>query len=139
MKNSDDPKPTIQVGHRAEAGDHDLLSYRVGILPILNRILERLRLVESFRANLPPKDRRCRIDPAIGLMVLPKNLLMSREPLYGVGEWAARHVSDLLGLSEPQITSLNDDRVGRCLDRARRSDRLILEKSFDAARRSLYY
>lgn len=122
MKNPDDPKPTIQVGHRAEAGDHDLRSYRVGILPILNRILERLRLVESFRAYLPPKDRRCRIDPAIGLMVLLKNLLMSREPLYGVGEWAARHVSDLLGLSEPQITSLNDDRVGRCLDRLFQND-----------------
>jgi transposase len=122
VKNSDDPKPTIQVGHRAEAGDHHLLSYRVGILPVLNRILERLRLVESFRAYLPPKDRRCRIDPAIGLMVLLKNLLMSREPLYGVGEWAARHVPDLLGLSEQQLTSLNDDRVGRCLDRLFQND-----------------
>src|SRR4051794_32917856 len=121
-KNPDDPKPTLQVGHRAEAAGHDLLSYRVGILPILNRILERLRLVESFRAYLPPKDRRCRIDPAIGLLVLLKNLLMSREPLYGVGEWAARHVPDLLGLSEPQITSLNDDRVGRCLDRLFQND-----------------
>lgn len=122
MKRSDDPKPTIQVGHRAEAAGHDLLSYRVGILPILNRILERLRIVESFRAYLPPKDRRCRIDPAVGLAVLLKNLLMSREPLYGVGEWAARHVPDLLGLSEPQITSLNDDRVGRCLDRLFQND-----------------
>jgi transposase len=122
VKNSDDPKPIIQVGHHAQAGDHDLLSSRVGILPILNRILERLRLVEFFRAYLPPKDRRCRIDPAIGLTVLLKNLLISREPLYGVGEWAARHVPDLLGLSEEQITSLNDDRVGRCLDRLFQND-----------------
>jgi transposase len=122
VKNSDDPRPNIQVGHRAEAGDHDLLSYRVGILPILNRILERLRLVEFFRASLPPKDRRCRIDPAVGLTVLLKNLLMSREPLYGVGEWAARPAPDSLGLSEPQVTSLNDDRVGRCLDRLFQND-----------------
>jgi transposase len=122
VKNPDDPRPIIQVGHHAEAGDHNLLSYRVGLLPILNRILERLRLVESFRASLPPKDRRCRIDPAIGLLVLLKNLLMSREPLYGVGEWAARHVPDLLGLSQQQITALNDDRVGRCLDRLFQND-----------------
>jgi transposase len=122
VKNPDDPKPPIQVGHRAEAGGRDLLSYRIGILPILNRILQRLRLEEFFRAYLPPQDRRCRIDPAIGLLVLLKNLLMSREPLYGVGEWAARHVPDLLGLSERQLTSLNDDRVGRCLDRLFQND-----------------
>jgi hypothetical protein len=122
VKTPEDPKPPIQSGHRAEAAGHDLHSYRVKLLPILNRILERLRLEEFFRAYLPPQDRRCRIDPATGLLVLLKNLLLSREPLYGVGEWAARHVPDLLGLSEWQITSLNDDRVGRCLDRLFQND-----------------
>jgi transposase len=47
---------------------------------------------------------------------------MSREPLYGVGEWAARHDPDVIGLSETQIASLNDDRVGRCLDRLFQND-----------------
>jgi transposase len=122
VKPPDGPKPNTQVGHRAEAAGHDLHSYRVGLLPILNRVLERLRLEEFFRAYLPPQDRRCRIDPAVGLLVLLKNLLLSREPLYGVGEWAARHAPDLLGLSEQQITSLNDDRVGRCLDRLFQND-----------------
>jgi transposase len=122
VKTPDGPKPPTQIGHRAEAAGHDLRSYRVGLLPVLNRILERLRLEESFRAYLPPQDRRCRIDPAIGLSVLIKNLLLSREPLYGVGDWAARHVPELFGLSERQITSLNDDRVGRCLDRLFQND-----------------
>jgi transposase len=122
LKTPDEPKPPTQVGHRAEAAGHELHSYRVGLLPILNRILERLRLEEFFRAYLPRQDRRCRIDPALGLLVLLKNLLLSREPLYGVGEWAARHVPDLLGLSERQIASLNDDRVGRCLDRLFQND-----------------
>jgi transposase len=122
VKTPEGPKLPTQVGHRAEAAGHDLHSYRVGLLPILNRILERLRLEEFFRAYLPPQDRRCHIDPAIGLLVLLKNLLLSREPLYGVGEWAARHVPGLLGLSERQITSLNDDRVGRCLDRLFQND-----------------
>jgi transposase len=34
-----------------------------------------------------------------------------------VGEWAARHAPDLLGPAEEEITLLNDDRVGRALDR----------------------
>jgi transposase len=122
VNDPDDPKGPIQVGHRAEAAGHDLRSYRVGLLPVLNRIIGRLRLEESFRAYLPRQDRRCRIDPALGLLVLLKNLLLSREPLYGVGEWAARHAPDLLGLSERQIASLNDDRVGRCLDRLFQND-----------------
>ena len=47
-----------------------------------------------------------------------RNLLISREPIYGVGEWAARHVPNLLGLAaEKEIGLLNDDCVGRALDR----------------------
>jgi transposase len=122
VKTPDQAKPTAQAGHRAQAAGHELHSYRVGLLPILNRILDRLRLEEFLHAYLPPRDRRCRIDPAIGLLVLLKNLLLSREPLYGVGEWAARHVPGLLGLSHGQLGSLNDDRVGRCLDRLFQND-----------------
>jgi transposase len=51
------------------------------------------------------------------LLVLLRNLLSSREPLYGVGEWAARHEPELLGLSDTQLAALNDDRIGRALDR----------------------
>jgi transposase len=122
VNNPDDPKPSTQVGRCAQAAGHQLLSYRVGLLPILNRILQRLRLEQTFRDYLPRADKRCRIDPATGLLVLLRNLLLSREPLYGVGEWAARHAPHLLGLSHEQITSLNDDRIGRCLDRLFQND-----------------
>src|SRR5205823_3801579 len=54
---------------------------------------------------------------ATALLVLLKNLLISREPLYGVGEWAARHAPESLGLAPGQLPALNDDRVGRSLDR----------------------
>ncbi len=122
MNRPDDPKPPAQFGLFAHAAGHHLHSYRVGLLPIVNRILERLRLEETFRDYLPRADRRCRIDPATGLLILLRNLLLSREPLYGIGEWAARHAPDLLGLSQDQIASLNDDRVGRCLDRLFQND-----------------
>jgi transposase len=122
VKTPEEPDPVTPLGHRAAAQGRNLHSYRIGLLPVLNRILERLRLEEFFLAYLPPQDRRCRIDPAAGLLVLLKNLLLSREPLYGVGEWAARHAPDLIGLSERQLASLNDDRIGRCLDRLFQND-----------------
>jgi transposase len=122
VNSPDDPKPSAQLGRHAQAAGYQLLSYRVGLLPIINRILQRLRLEHILRDYLPRADRRCRIDPATGLLVLLRNLLLSREPLYGVGEWAARHAPDLLGLSHQQFVSLNDDRIGRCLDRLFQND-----------------
>jgi hypothetical protein len=41
---------------------------------------------------------------------------MAREPVYGVGEWAALF-PDLLGLREQDLSRLHDDRLGRSLDR----------------------
>ncbi len=94
-----------------------LASHRVAALPILNEILKRLSLESFLRDHLPSEDRRSRVSTATGLMVLLKNLLISREPLYGVGDWATRHAPELLELTPAQLPSLNDDRVGRCLDR----------------------
>ena len=58
----------------------------------------------------------------VGVPLLLKNVLLCREPLYGVGEWAARYAPEALGFADTQLPSLNDDRVGRCLDRLFRSD-----------------
>ncbi|MGO9788416.1 MAG: hypothetical protein ACLP8S_02480 [Solirubrobacteraceae bacterium] len=41
---------------------------------------------------------------------------MTREPLYGLAEWAARFDPRLLGLASDEAALLNDDRVGRALD-----------------------
>jgi transposase len=94
-----------------------LTSWRVAALPILDHFHRRLRLRDFLHEHLPREDRRCRVATATGLLVLVQNLLISREPLYGVGEWAARHAPGLLGLTPEQLPALNDDRVGRCLDR----------------------
>jgi transposase len=109
--------PPLQPGRIARAAGRTLYSSTIGVLPILDRFFERLRLLSILRDHLPREDRRCRIAAATGLLLLLKNLLVSREPLYGIGQWAARHVSELLGLGPAQLVSLNDDRVGRCLDR----------------------
>ena len=111
------PASPQRPGETARAAGRTLNSCRVGALPVLDRFIERLRLEQFLRDHLPRDDRRSRVPTATGLLLLLKNLLMSREPLYGLGEWAARHVPELLGLSTAQLPSLNDDRVGRCLDR----------------------
>src|SRR3954463_14731785 len=104
-------------GETARAARRTLTSFRVAALPVLDRFLRRLRLDEFLRDHLPAEDRRARVPTATALLILLKNLLIAREPLYGVGEWAARHAPELLGLTPTQLPSLNDDRVGRCLDR----------------------
>jgi transposase len=109
--------PAPRSGETAHVAGRTLTSWRVAALPLLDHFLRRLRLPDSLRDHLPHEDRRCRVAIATGLLVLVKNLLVSREPLYGVGEWAARHVPGLLGLTPEQLPALNDDRVGRCLDR----------------------
>ena len=66
------------------------------------------------------------IPTTTGLLLLLRNLLLSREPIYGVGEWAERYAPDLLGLSSGQLNHLNDDRLGRCLDRLFDTDSALL-------------
>ncbi len=112
---SSTPRP--QAGQCAKTARSTLRSYEVGALPIIHRILERMRLSEILREGLPADDSRTRLPTSRGLSVLLCNLLISREPLYGVGQWAARHAPDLFQLRPPQVALLNDDRIGRCLDR----------------------
>ena len=99
-----------------------LRSQTIGALPILDRLLRRMHLAKFLRAALPPEDRRTKLSPSKALLVLLRNLLVSREPIYGVGEWAARHAPDLLGLTTADIDRLNDDCVGRALDRLFQAD-----------------
>jgi transposase len=94
-----------------------LCSQTIGALPILNRLIERTRLEKFLRAALPPEDRRTKLSPVKALLVLLRNLLVSREPIYGIGEWAVRHAADALGLFSQEIDRLNDDGVGRAMDR----------------------
>jgi len=107
--------PLAPVEARADGAT--LRSYTVGALPILNRVLQRMRLEDHLQAYLPAEDRRTRPSTARALLVLARNLLVSREPLYGIGEWAARHAPEFLGLAPQEVARLNDDRVGRALDR----------------------
>jgi transposase len=113
-------KPSLRkplAGSTARSAHGILRSYAVGALPIVNDVLRRMRLEEHLQAYLPAEDGRTRPSSAKALTTLVRNLLLSREPLYGMGEWAQRYAPDLLGLSAEEATHLNDDRMGRALDR----------------------
>jgi transposase len=58
--------------------------------------------------------------------VLVCNLCVAREPLYGLGGWAAAFEPGLLGLESGEAGLLNDDRVGRALDQLFDADRSSL-------------
>jgi transposase len=104
-------------GEVARQTGQTLTTHNVGALPLLNRILRRMKLEEFLQEYLPPEDGRTKVPTARVLLVMVRNLLVSREPFYGVGEWAARQAPDLLGLSPEQVAGLNDDRCGRATDK----------------------
>jgi len=104
-----------RTGRQARAGRRTLRSEKIGALPMLNYFIQQLRLEELLREHLPPEDKRVKVPAAKALLVLLRNLLISREPLYGMGEWAAGYAPDLLGLMLDEATALSDDGVGRAL------------------------
>lgn len=110
----------------ADSEEFELLSQRLGALPLVNHFLARAGVPTLLARYLPADDARYRLAPAtaIGLVVL--NLLAGREPLYGLGEWAARYEPATLGLSPGETEQINDDRVGRALERLFDADRASL-------------
>lgn len=128
-----DPRPP---GETAHAHGHTLQSRKVGALPVIDHFLKQLDIHEFFTKRLPREDRRSRVPTATALLLLVRNLLVSREPLYGIGEWAARYATRWLGLSDEQLPSLNDDRAGRALDRLFDADipALVLDVAAHAVR-----
>ena len=110
-------KREVVPGKHAQADGLQLRSYEVGALPLLKQIVERMQLPRILGEYLPRDDARTELPTVTALLVLFANLLMAREPVYGVGEWAALFPPDLLGLREHDLPRLNDDRFGRCLDR----------------------
>lgn len=93
-----------------------LKGLRLGSLPILDRFIERMRL-------------RAELVSAVGnegyvdaLLVLLKNILVDRNALYAIEDWAAPFDPDLVAGGE-----IGDDRLGRGLDRLFAADRATLQ------------
>jgi transposase len=120
------PKGVVMDASNNDPNDFGLVSRTLGGLPIITAVLDRLGLPALLAGALPAADARIKLAPAVAIRLVVTNLVLGREPLYGLGEWAARYDPALLGLSVAEVGVLNDDRVGRAL-----------ESLFDADRASL--
>src|SRR6266540_7112498 len=98
----------------------------LGPLPVINHFLARMGLAGSLHRFVPYDDARLRLAPAIVLGVVVRNLVTHRQPVYALGEWAAPYDPALLGLGPGDVAALNDDRVGRTLERLFDADRASL-------------
>jgi transposase len=117
-------------------GSFALDSKFVGALPIVNHVLSRLKFSELLGRHLPPPDARSKMPAAKALDVVVRNLILARTPLYAVGEWARHLVPGLLGLNVEALERIDDDRLGRALDRLFDADRnaLLTELVLDMIR-----
>jgi transposase len=95
-------------------------------LPIVCWFLARMRVGALLERYLPQADPRVGLPAARAIGVLVRNLCVCHEPLYQLEEWAAPFDPALLGLSADQRGLLNDDRVGRALERLFCCDRASL-------------
>jgi len=115
----------MSESHSADAG-LALESLEVGAHPLIGALLERLQLRELLQRALPTSSRRMKLAAVDSALVMIRNFALCRHPLYAVPEWVRRFVPSELGLEREQVQLVNDDRLGRTLD-----------KLFDADRRSV--
>src|SRR3990172_6847522 len=107
-----------------------LESFEVGAQPVPQSFLDRSGLRGLLAEALGKADPRLRLAHADSTLLLVRNFALSRHPLYGVPEWAQRFAPEQLELSAAQLTRLNDDRLGRTLDRLFLLDRRTLMTRF---------
>lgn len=122
------PQPEARRANNLPAGQRTqkahgktIVTHSMGALPILNRLLKRMRLQEFLQRHLPAEDDRTKVDTPRVVLLLIKNLLVSRQPVYGVAEWARHFGPELFDLWPEDLEHLNDDRVGRSTERVSRA------------------
>ncbi len=102
-------------------GKFTLVTEKIGPLPVLGRYIERLHVDSMLSKHIPAG--RSSIPPAQCISLLVRNIIMEREPMYGIAEWSSAYMPSLLGVTYGQRASLNDDRIGRALDALYDADR----------------
>jgi len=95
--------------------DLELDSKAIAALPIINAFIERIDLRELLAIYLRSK-KNLKYPHADAILLFVRNILLERQPLYKLSEWAARFDPHLVGLADTPPSLLNDDRVGRSLD-----------------------
>jgi transposase len=107
-------------------GPFRLETEMLGALPVVDHFLSRLGIAQLLDEYVPSADRRVRLAPASSIGVVIRNLALSHQPLYSMHEWASRFDPTVLGLGADEVHLVNDDRIGRGLERLFDADRSSL-------------
>lgn len=94
-----------------------LESDELGAHSLIQPLINRLRLREFFTQAFGKPDARLKLPHVDSSLLLARNFVLWRHPLYGVAQWARRFEPLRLELSAVQVALINDDRLGRLLDK----------------------
>ncbi len=103
-----------------------LESDEVAAHPLIQPLIDRLRLRSFLAEAFGKPDARLKLPHTDAALLLVRNFVLSRHPLYGVSEWAKRFDPLWLELTVEQVALINDDRLGRLLDKLFLVDRRSL-------------
>jgi transposase len=104
------------------ADNFDLESLYLGGNPIIRPFMQRMRLRKLFEEALGSPDRRFKLNPVDSCLLLVRNFVLSRHPLYAVPDWVKRYDPAQLEISKELVAFINDDRLGRALDKLFEAD-----------------
>lgn len=104
----------------------ELESETIDALPIINHFINRLGLDEILKYAMPHADPSNHIMPYTSIGMLLRNIIIGRLPIYGFKEWVTPFNPQLFNLKPEQIGYINDDRIGRALEKLFDTDRASL-------------
>ncbi len=100
-------------------------SKTIGELPIINRFLDRLQILDILDKYIPSRSNMA-LKHSEAILLLTRNILVERQPLYNLSQWSKNYEPELIGLQGLKASVLNDDRVGRSLNALFEADRASL-------------
>ena len=103
-----------------DPGSMNLKSEKIAALPIVNAYLRKLGIAEMLSERVESSGR---FPASTSLLLILRNIILQREPMYTLAEWANSYNPSLLELQPHQLGSINDDRLGRALDLLYDADR----------------
>ena len=107
-------------------GPFELRTETIGAMPIINHFCAKLDLEEKIARHLNYNKTEQGVSPDKSVGIILRNIILGKDPLYGLNEWGAKFPPDFFDLQPCQIELLNDDRFGRALDKMYDADRATL-------------
>ena len=115
-----------QVNNMINVESLELESKSIDALPIINHFLDRFDLDRIIKNAMPHADPSNHIMPYTSIGMLLRNIIIGRLPIYGFKEWVTLFDPLLFDLKSEQVDFINDDRIGRALEKLFDTDRASL-------------